>query len=92
MLETFGKFVRCMERCGKSHGENKMLFALREQSPVPSVAPERCPQAEARPVLPRAPLRLCRGRGCWGSTRQTRLAARAAGHSDLILSEGFPAP
>lgn len=61
MLETSGEFVRCMERCGKSHSEDKMLFELREQSPVASLAPEQCPQAGTG-LSPCSPSVPCRAR------------------------------
>lgn len=67
-----------------------MLFELREQSPVASLAPEQCPQAgtglsPAAPLCPAVP-----GMGQpW--TWQTQLTAPAAGLG-LILSEGFLPP
>lgn len=96
MLESSGKFVTCVERCGKNHGASKMLFALREQSPVPWLAPEQRPQQRTgRPGLS-SPEPLCAlpvpGSMAQPGTRQTLLSACAAGPSDSILSEGFVPP
>lgn len=91
MLESSGKFVRCVEQYGGSHSEDAVLFGLREQSPVALLAPEQCPQTEDRavPLQPLCAL-LVPGKGQRG-TWQTQLTAPASGLG-LILSEGFLSP